>query len=74
MLSRLLHSWAALICVLGGELCRYSKVGENLIFLRRWDTSQHIIIDDAEVGPGISEIWPGILNIDPAGKIIVDGR
>lgn len=45
-----------------------------MIFLRRWDTPQHIIIDDAEVGPGISEIWPGILNIDPAGKILVDGR
>jgi hypothetical protein len=43
-------------------------------FFGRWDTPQHIILDDTEVGPETSEIWPGMLHVDPGSKILVDGR
>ena len=74
MPSRLSHSWAALICVSGGEFMQLQQSRRKSDFFGRWDTPQHIILDDTAVGPETSEIWPGMLHVDPSSEILVDGR
>lgn len=57
-LIRQLHSWADLTCASDGEDMSLDPKYAKLINCR-WDTPQHVLVDDPENSDGGDVIWPG---------------
>ena len=53
----------ALTSVSEGDLDCDSNDPERFNYIGRWDTPQHVLVDDMEVGPETSEIWPGMSHV-----------